>query len=168
MPMCERDADRRRQGRRRSLFAINGKLNNAEIYGSSALFRKLWPKLLKASAVEAVAEEVSGAKITEPTLATATAFLDEANRTVLAERPPQSKVAIRSQVRPGQQQATGGTTNAPVSAPNSSDGLRISQGESSKVRVVESRDRTRGEGFTAATCEVVTGRRHTVIRRCSQ
>jgi len=37
-------------------FAINGKVNSADVYGSSALFRKLWPKLLKASAVEAVAE----------------------------------------------------------------------------------------------------------------
>ncbi len=37
-------------------FAINGKLNSAEVYASSALFRKLWPKLLKATAVEAVSE----------------------------------------------------------------------------------------------------------------
>ncbi len=37
-------------------FAINGKLNSADVYASSALFKKLWPKLLKATAVEAVAE----------------------------------------------------------------------------------------------------------------
>jgi hypothetical protein len=37
-------------------YAINGKINNAEVYASHALFRKLWPKLLKASAVEALAE----------------------------------------------------------------------------------------------------------------
>jgi hypothetical protein len=37
-------------------FAINGKVNSADVYASSALFRKLWPKLLKATAVEAVAE----------------------------------------------------------------------------------------------------------------
>ncbi len=37
-------------------FGVNGKLNSAEVYASSALFRKLWPKLLKASAVEAIAE----------------------------------------------------------------------------------------------------------------
>jgi hypothetical protein len=42
--------------------AVNGKMNNADVYGSSALFRKLWPKLLKASAVEAVAELQRGAK----------------------------------------------------------------------------------------------------------
>jgi len=38
-------------------FAINGKFNSAEIYSSHALFQKLWPKLLMASAVEAIAEQ---------------------------------------------------------------------------------------------------------------
>src|SRR6185437_9869874 len=28
------------------VFAINGKLDSAEIYPSNALFRKMWPKLL--------------------------------------------------------------------------------------------------------------------------
>jgi len=37
-------------------FAINGKMNSADVYASEVLFRNLWPKLLKASAVEAVAE----------------------------------------------------------------------------------------------------------------
>jgi hypothetical protein len=38
------------------VFAINGKVNSADIYGSNVLFKKLWPKLLKANAVEAIAE----------------------------------------------------------------------------------------------------------------
>lgn len=38
------------------LFAINGEINSADNYGSGALFVKLWPKLLKAAAIEAVAE----------------------------------------------------------------------------------------------------------------
>ncbi|MGH7170303.1 MAG: ARPP-1 family domain-containing protein [Gemmataceae bacterium] len=36
---------------------INGKVNNADVYASSNLFHKLWAKLLKASAVEALAEK---------------------------------------------------------------------------------------------------------------
>jgi hypothetical protein len=40
-------------------FAINGKVNSADVYASNALFKKLWPKLLKATAVEAVAEMTS-------------------------------------------------------------------------------------------------------------
>jgi hypothetical protein len=38
------------------VFALNGELNSAEIYGCHALFMKLWPKLLQSSAIEAVAE----------------------------------------------------------------------------------------------------------------
>jgi len=38
------------------VFAINGHVNSADVYASRALFLKLWPKLLKASAVEAIAE----------------------------------------------------------------------------------------------------------------
>lgn len=43
-------------------FTINGKINSADVYGSNALFQKLWPKLLKASAVEAIAELQKDAK----------------------------------------------------------------------------------------------------------
>ena len=42
------------------VFAINGEVNSADIYASRALFVKLWPKLLKASAVEAIAELKQG------------------------------------------------------------------------------------------------------------
>lgn len=37
-------------------FAINGKINSADIYVSNHLFTKLWPRMLKAAAVEAVSE----------------------------------------------------------------------------------------------------------------
>jgi hypothetical protein len=37
-------------------FAINGRLNSADLYASPELFRKLWPKLLDAAALEALAE----------------------------------------------------------------------------------------------------------------
>lgn len=37
-------------------FAINGKLNSGDVYGSRDLFLKLWPKLLMASAIEALSE----------------------------------------------------------------------------------------------------------------
>ncbi|HEY9682291.1 MAG TPA: DUF6569 family protein [Oculatellaceae cyanobacterium] len=41
-------------------FAINGKINSADVYASHDLFRKLWPKMLNASAVEAVTEGANG------------------------------------------------------------------------------------------------------------
>jgi hypothetical protein len=49
-PQCEKDVIG-------YAVVINGKVNNADVYASSGLFQKLWPKLLKASAVEAVAEK---------------------------------------------------------------------------------------------------------------
>lgn len=39
------------------LFAINGELNSAEIYGAHEIFKRAWPKLLEATASEAVAEK---------------------------------------------------------------------------------------------------------------
>ncbi|MEZ5307808.1 MAG: DUF6569 family protein [Pyrinomonadaceae bacterium] len=37
-------------------FAINGQINSADVYVSKALFKKLWPKMLRAAAIEAVAK----------------------------------------------------------------------------------------------------------------
>jgi hypothetical protein len=37
-------------------FAINGRINTVEVYPSNGLFRKMWPKLLRASVTEAIAE----------------------------------------------------------------------------------------------------------------
>jgi len=38
------------------VFAINGEINSGDTYGSHDLFIKLWPRLLKAAAIEAVSE----------------------------------------------------------------------------------------------------------------
>ena len=35
-------------------FAINGQINSADVYPSNGLFRKMWTKLLTASAIEAI------------------------------------------------------------------------------------------------------------------
>jgi hypothetical protein len=37
-------------------FVINDEVNNADVYGTSDLFKALWPKLLKSAVVEAIAE----------------------------------------------------------------------------------------------------------------
>jgi hypothetical protein len=61
-------------------FAINGKINSADVYGSSALFLKLWPKLLKASAVEAVAELRRDAKFEAVPAESVQAFFADAEK----------------------------------------------------------------------------------------
>jgi hypothetical protein len=61
-------------------YAVNGKLNSAEVYASPALFLKLWPKLLRASAVEAVAERSEGESSVPVTAAAVGEFLTDAER----------------------------------------------------------------------------------------
>jgi hypothetical protein len=56
------------------IFAVNGKLNSADIYPSNGLFRKMWPKLLRASATEALGER-NGAAQPAPPVAEASGFL---------------------------------------------------------------------------------------------
>ena len=59
------------------VFAINGQVNSADVYASNALFKKLWPKLLKASAIEAVAEFRGDEKFAPPKPAEVQSLLDD-------------------------------------------------------------------------------------------
>ncbi len=60
------------------LFAVNGKLNSGEVYELNGLFRKMWPKLLDASATEAISHRGETAD-TPPPAKAVTAFLDAGN-----------------------------------------------------------------------------------------
>lgn len=57
------------------VFAINGQVNSGDLYSSHALFAKLWPKLLEASAVEAFAELKADEKFDEVRTEAVEAFL---------------------------------------------------------------------------------------------
>jgi len=61
-------------------LTINGKLEGAEVYGSSALFRKMWPKLLRAAAVDAFAEQQQGRRYELVETDEVQAFLAEGNK----------------------------------------------------------------------------------------
>ena len=73
---------------------INGHVNSADVYGSSVLFRKLWPKLLKASAVEAVAELQKGAKFEQATAQKVGAFFDDAEKGAASESEVSGRVQL--------------------------------------------------------------------------
>jgi len=61
-------------------FAVNGKLNSADIYVSNALFKKVWMKMLKAAATEAVAESRS-VRLAAPVKADAVkVFIDDSEK----------------------------------------------------------------------------------------
>ncbi len=60
-------------------FAINGRIASAEVYPSSGLFQKMWPKLLDAAATEAIAE--NDGKVDErPTVDIVAKFLETADQ----------------------------------------------------------------------------------------
>jgi hypothetical protein len=61
------------------VFAVNGKVNSADVYPSNALFRKMWPKLLAASVTEAIgADKDVAAAAPAPPPASVGAFLSAA------------------------------------------------------------------------------------------
>lgn len=76
------------------VFAINGKINSADVYASSQLFKKLWPKLLKASAIEAVAELRKGEKFEAPKPADVQGFLDDSPKGAEKQKDVSSRVQM--------------------------------------------------------------------------
>lgn len=78
-------------------FAVNGEINSADIYVSNNLFKKLWPRMLKAAAVEAIAEGNRGGTTASPKPASVEAFLTDAEKGKAKERATsgRSKVVTR-------------------------------------------------------------------------
>jgi hypothetical protein len=75
-------------------FAVNGQINSADVYVSNALFKKLWPKMLKAAAVEAVAHS-RGIRLAEPAKADAVkSFLADAEKGAPKERAASGNASI--------------------------------------------------------------------------
>jgi hypothetical protein len=58
-------------------FAVNGQINSADIYASTALFAAMWPKLLKSSAVEAVRVRQKDQKFSQPPASAVEALLQD-------------------------------------------------------------------------------------------
>ena len=76
------------------VFAINGHINSADVYASRALFIKLWPKLLKASAVEAVAELNKDVEVTPIVSETVETFMADSEKPSAAAKDVTSRVKV--------------------------------------------------------------------------
>lgn len=75
-------------------FAVNGKINSADVYVSNALFRKLWPKMLKAAAIEAVADSRS-VRLADPVKADAVQeFITDADKGRAKERAVSGSASV--------------------------------------------------------------------------
>ena len=75
-------------------FAINGQINSADLYASTALFRKLWAKLLNATAVEALAELDKHKLFKAVTAEEVRAALAEAERGAAAEKDVTGRIRL--------------------------------------------------------------------------
>jgi hypothetical protein len=62
------------------VVAVNGKVQSADVYASSSLFMKLWPKLVRASAVDALTERQGNAEAAPPDADSVHAFLNSAEQ----------------------------------------------------------------------------------------
>lgn len=83
------------------VFAVNGKLNSADIYASNGLFRKLWPRLIKASATEAISAQ-AGDKQPDADMAKVTEFVANPPADAKAEERapiPGMKLELRSSAK---------------------------------------------------------------------
>lgn len=77
------------QGRKDAVgcaFAINGKLNSADVYASGDLFRRLWPKLLQASSIEAIAELQKTSAFVHPAVHSVETFLQNDEEAKIHEK----------------------------------------------------------------------------------
>lgn len=76
------------------VFAINGEVNSADIYASRALFAKLWPKLLKANATEAIAEWQDGTDAKPVTDESIHGFFADAEKAEAKEKAVTTRVEL--------------------------------------------------------------------------
>jgi hypothetical protein len=76
--------------------AINGKISSADVYVSNGLFKKVWMKMLKASATEAVSESRS-VRLADPVKAEAVkGFLDDSDRAAARDQTVSAGVGLRT------------------------------------------------------------------------
>jgi hypothetical protein len=77
--------------------AVNGALDSADVYASHGLFTKLWPTLLKGSAVEAVTELKKDKPVTRVTSQMVLDFLADADKGKASHQSVSKRVQIIQQ-----------------------------------------------------------------------
>ena len=77
------------------VFAVGGKIDGGDEFGSAGLFRKLWLRQLRAAATEVMAS--ADARVgAQPTLAEVAAFIDGARDGQLASRPMPGRMTVET------------------------------------------------------------------------
>ena len=75
-------------------YAINGKLNSADVYASHDLFQRMWPKMLQSTAAEAVAERSNKRSAAAPGVAAVESALADADRARVASTENTGRVSV--------------------------------------------------------------------------
>jgi hypothetical protein len=75
-------------------FAVNGQASSADVYVSHILFAKLWPALLRGSAVEALAELKKDQKFAPATTTAVAAFLADMEKGKVSEKEVTKRVRL--------------------------------------------------------------------------
>jgi hypothetical protein len=79
------------------IWAINGRFSHADVYGDAALFRKVWKKLLRAAAFEAIGERTQPSIELPTDIAEISKWLEEAQSAEAEEEnfPPRTHLSTR-------------------------------------------------------------------------
>ena len=77
------------------VYAIDGEIIGSDVYGSRALFRKLWPKLRDAAAQEAFGELEEDETFDTPTIRDVKAFMLAARKGAAVEKKISSETMLR-------------------------------------------------------------------------
>jgi hypothetical protein len=88
------------------VFVVNGQVTGAEVYGSNVLFRKAWPKLLDAAAVEAIAERTDKSVGAAPSVRDVQRYLASATDPAPVRSPDETVASARREPTQHQRRVT--------------------------------------------------------------
>lgn len=77
------------------VIVVNGRISSGDVYASNGLFRKMWPKLLKAGAIEAIGKK-DESRADMPSVRDVLAFLASGERGAASERPITEGVRLQT------------------------------------------------------------------------
>ncbi len=77
------------------VFAVGGKINSGDEFGSAGLFRKLWLRQLAAASTEAISEEIAPI-LDQPSLAEVAAFIDGARGAEPVSKPMPGHMSLET------------------------------------------------------------------------
>jgi hypothetical protein len=131
------------------VIVINGKVQGAEQYGSHELFVKLWPKLIHAAAVDALAEFDAKKKFDAATAKSVETFLADASKgeskEIVAGRIAQANTADRQAANSAGGRQSGAQAPARPAADAKPNPAKVTSVDNKTAVMLEAKDRANGK-----------------------